>query len=257
MSYMKVALLQAPLAWEDIEKNKTHFIELLNNIESETDLVVLPEMFVSGFTMSPERVYMTMTDNYIAELQSLCKTYLFALTGSIVIKEGDDYYNRLFFITDTGEISTYDKRHLFSLAGEEKVYKAGTDRLIVNYRGWNICPLVCYDLRFPVFSRNYDEAYDLLIYVASWPDQRIYAWDALLKARAIENMSYLVAVNRCGSDENNNIYSGHSQALDMLGGYLLEPLVGEHIAYVKLDKARQDKIRKSFGVLRDADSFTI
>lgn len=254
---MKVAMLQSPLVWEDIEANKEHFLEKLDSIEQDTDLVVLPEMFVSGFTMKPERVFLTMEDEYITELQSLCKKHLYALTGSLVIKEGEDYYNRMFFISDEGEISTYDKRHLFSLAGEEKVYKAGVDRLVVNYRGWNICPLVCYDLRFPVFSRNNDGVYDLLIYVASWPDQRIYAWDSLLKARAIENMSYLVAVNRCGSDENDNIYSGHSQALDMLGGYLVEPLKGEQVAYVNLDKAKQDKIRKSFGVLRDADSFTI
>lgn len=254
---MKVAMLQSPLAWEDIDKNKKYFLDLLSQIEVDTDLVVLPEMFVSGFTMSPERVFMTMSDEYLFQLQSLCKQRSFALTGSIVIKEGEHYYNRLFFIADTGDIKTYDKRHLFSLAGEEKIYTAGEERLIVHYRGWNICPLVCYDLRFPVFSRNYGEAYDLLIYVASWPDQRIYAWNALLKARAIENMSYLVAVNRCGTDENKNVYSGHSQALDMLGGFLVEPLIGEHIAYVTLDKAKQDKIRKSFGVLRDADAFTL
>ncbi|MDM1345630.1 nitrilase family protein [Myroides marinus] len=254
---MKIAMLQSPLAWEDIEQNKKHFLQQLNKIEEGTDLVVLPEMFVSGFTMNPERVYITMQDNFIAELQSSCREHLFALIGSVVIKEGEYYYNRLFFISDKGEISTYDKRHLFSLAGEEKVYKAGKERLIVEYRGWKICPLVCYDLRFPVFSRNNDEAYDLLIYVASWPDQRIYAWDSLLKARAIENMSYLVAVNRCGVDENDNIYTGHSQALDMLGKYLVEPIEGEHITYIMLDKAKQDKIRKSFGVLRDADTFTI
>lgn len=255
---MKVAMLQAPLMWESIEHNKSYFLEKLSKIEEDTDLVVLPEMFVSGFTMNPERVYLTMTDKFITELQSLCKKHLYALIGSMVIKEGENYYNRLFFITDTGEINTYDKRHLFSLAGEEKVYKAGKDRLMIDYRGWKICPLVCYDLRFPVFSRNkVESAYDLLIYVASWPNQRIYAWDSLLKARAIENMSYVVAVNRCGSDENDNIYTGHSQALDMLGKYLVEPLEGETIVYVVLDKTKQDKIRKSFGVLSDADSFAI
>lgn len=255
---MKVAMLQSPLTWESIEHNKLYFLQQLSKIEQDTDLVVLPEMFVSGFTMNPERVYLTMEDKFITELQSLCIEHLYALTGSIVIKEGEYYYNRLFFISDTGEIKTYDKRHLFSLAGEEKVYKAGIDRLMIDYRGWKICPLVCYDLRFPVFSRNrVDNAYDLLIYVASWPDQRIYAWDSLLKARAIENMSYVVAVNRCGSDENDNIYTGHSQAIDMLGKYLVEPLEGEHITYTVLDKTKQDKIRKSFGVLSDADSFTI
>ncbi|MCC9041989.1 nitrilase family protein [Myroides sp. M-43] len=254
---MKVAMLQSPMAWENIEQNKVYFLKQLGSIDDGTDLVILPEMFVSGFTMSPDRVYITMEDRFIAELQKVCEKQAFALIGSIVIKEGGAYYNRLFFISDKGDISTYDKRHLFSLAGEEKVYKAGDKRLIVNYRGWNICPLVCYDLRFPVFSRNYAEAYDLLIYVASWPDQRIYAWDSLLKARAIENMSYLVAVNRCGTDENENVYSGHSQAIDMLGKYLVDPMEGEQIAYVSLDKQKQDKIRKSFGVLRDADAFIL
>lgn len=254
---MKIAMLQLPLAWENIEHNKLYFLEQLKHIESDTDLVVLPEMFISGFTMNPERVSIGMQDKFIAELQSLCKTSNFALIGSIVIEEHNAFYNRLLFIYPSGEIVYYNKRHLFSLAGEEKVYEAGKDRLIVEYNGWKICPLVCYDLRFPVFSRNTGEAYDLLIYVASWPNQRIYAWDTLMKARAIENMSYVVAVNRCGTDENNNMYAGHSQAIDYMGQYLQEPLVGEQIVYTVIDKSIQDKARARFGFLGDADSFTL
>ncbi|WP_158209883.1 nitrilase family protein [Myroides phaeus] len=254
---MKVALIQAPLAWENIEENKQSFIQKLNAITEGTHLVVLPEMFTSGFTMHPERVSIAMSDKFIVELISLCKSRNFALTGSIVIEEDKKYYNRMFFIFPTGEVKTYDKRHLFSLAGEEKVYTAGQERLIVEYKGWKICPLVCYDLRFPAFSRNVGEVYDLLLYVASWPDQRIYAWDSLIKARAIENMSYVVGVNRSGSDENNNVYSGHSQVLDTLGNYLVEPLVGEQVVYIELDKEKQDKLRHRLGFLKDADDFTL
>lgn len=254
---MKVALIQAPLAWENIEENKQSFIKKLNAISEGIDLVVLPEMFTSGFTMHPERVSIGMSDMFISELISLCKSRNFALTGSIVIEEDKKYYNRMFFIFPTGEVKTYDKRHLFSLAGEEKVYTAGQERLIVEYKGWKICPLVCYDLRFPAFSRNVGAVYDLLLYVASWPDQRIYAWDSLIKARAIENMSYVIGVNRSGSDENNNVYSGHSQVLDTLGNYLVEPLVGEQVVYVELDKEKQDKLRHRLGFLKDADDFTL
>lgn len=254
---MKIALIQAPLVWEDVEQNKTYFKSQLQQIEEGTDLVVLPEMFTSGFTMNPERVFMTMQDEFIQELKSCCKALHFALTGSIVVKEEGQFYNRLFFIFPTGEYKTYDKRHLFSLAGEEKVYTPGKERLVVEYQGWKICPLVCYDLRFPAFARNVDEAYDLLLYVASWPDQRIYAWDSLLKARAIENMSYVIGVNRCGEDENNNNYSGHSQLIDYMGQYIVEPFEGERIVYAVLDQAPQDKARNRFAFLKDADEIEL
>ncbi len=254
---MKIALIQAPLIWEDVENNKNYFVEKLHEIEKETDLVILPEMFTSGFTMHPERVFLTMGDSFIAELIQICTIKKIALTGSIVIKENDRFYNRLFFIKPSGEYITYDKRHLFSLAGEEKVYQSGEGRIVVEYKGWNICPLICYDLRFPTFSRNTNSAYDLLIYVASWPDQRIFAWDTLLKARAIENMSHIIGVNRCGKGENNNVYSGHSQVLDYMGQAIILPLKGEQIAYCVLEKETQDKARQKFGFLRDADDFKL
>lgn len=254
---MRIALIQESMVWEDCDQNKKNFLSHLNTIEKGTDLVVLPEMFTSGFTMNPEKVYITMEDDYIDQLKKCCQENDFALSGSIVVKENEKYFNRMFFIQPTGKVSTYDKRHLFSLAGEEKVYSPGNDRLIVNYRGWNICPLVCYDLRFPVFSRNDASEYDLLIYVASWPNKRIYAWDTLLKARAIENMSYVVGVNRSGSDENDNIYSGHSQVVDYMGQYLIEPQVGEKIMYCQVNKALQDKARNGLAFLKDADQFTI
>lgn len=254
---MKVALVQAPLIWEDKKRNIECFDILLKSLDSDVDLVVLPEMFTSGFSMAPENAYSLMDGEEVLWMQFVAKKLSFALTASMVIKEGDVYFNRIFFVFPDGSFKTYDKRHLFSLAGEEKVYMAGKERLIVEYKGWKICPLVCYDLRFPVFSRNTNAAYDLLLYVASWPDQRIYAWDTIIKARAIENMSYVVGVNRCGVDENNNVYSGHSQAIDYLGRYLVEPMLDESVEYVVLDKEKQEIARNRFGFLKDADQFEI
>lgn len=254
---MKIALVQMPLIWEDVSGNTEYFKERLYEIENDTDLVILPEMFTSGFTMHPERVFLTMDSSFITVLMQVCIAKKFALTGSMVIKEANKFYNRLFFIKPSGEFFTYDKRHLFSLAGEEKVYHSGKERKIIEYKGWFICPLVCYDLRFPAFSRNTDAVYDLLIYVANWPDQRIYAWDTLLKARAIENMSYTIGVNRCGTDENNNVYSGHSQVVDYMGQPVISPVKGEQIIYSVLEKETQDEVRQKFGFLRDADSVFI
>lgn len=250
-------MLQAPLKWEDINYNINYFKEKLEVIDNGTDLVVLPEMFTSGFSMNPQRAFTTMDSDIIKLLQQICQTKNFALTGSLIIKEDEKYYNRMLFIYPDGKIKYYDKRHLFSLAGEQNVYTKGKDRIIVEYKGWKICPLVCYDLRFPAYSRNLSESYDLLVYVASWPDQRIYAWDNLLKARAIENMSYLIGVNRCGTDQNDNVYSGHSQAIDYLGKSIIEPLSGQCTEYLTLDKDLQDKARKRFGFLRDADYFNL
>lgn len=255
---MKIAMLQIPLVWENKEENIKTIETWLDGLEDMVDLVVLPEMFTSGFTMRPEHAFSLMEGQEVAWLKKMAVKHAVAITGSLVIREHDHYYNRLLFVYPDGCIHAYDKRHLFSLAGEEKVYAAGVNRLIVSYRGWNICPLVCYDLRFPAYARNLNEVYDLLLYVASWPDQRIYAWDTLLKARAVENMAYVVGVNRTGEDENNNVYSGHSQAIDCLGRYVQEPLKGgPQISYVVLDKEKQDKARAHFGFLKDADSFVV
>lgn len=254
---MKVTLVQTSLVWESTQENIKNICAKIQALPEDTDLVVLPEMFTSGFTMNPERAYATMDGPVVRALTVLAQQKRVAITGSLIVQDKKRFYNRLLFIFPDGSYQTYDKRHLFSLAGEEKAYAPGRERLIVSYKGWKICPLICYDLRFPAFARNGEEAYDLLLYVASWPDQRIYAWDALLKARAIENMTYVVAVNRCGTDENNNCYSGHSQAIDPLGQYVTEPLDGEHILTIELNKANQDSIRKKFGFLNDADAIRI
>jgi omega-amidase len=253
---MKIALIQSSLFWENPIANRNHFEEKINCIAENIDLIILPEMFTTGFTMKPEIVAETMQGETVLWLQSLAKAKNSAITGSLVIKENDNFYNRLLFVFPTGEIQFYNKRHLFTLAGEEKVYTAGAEKLIIEYKGWRICPLICYDLRFPVFARNVEE-YDLLIYVANWPETRIQAWDALLKARAIENMSYTVGVNRIGKDNNKFEYNGHSQVVDCIGNYILEPVEANAVFIVELNKAEQILVRKKFNFLNDKDSFVL
>jgi omega-amidase len=213
-------------------------------------------MFTTGFTMNPSTIAETMQGETVLWMQSLAKAKNAAITGSVVIEENANYYNRMLFVFPSGEIQHYDKRHLFTLAGEDKVYTRGIQKLIVDYLGWKICPFVCYDLRFPVFSRN-TEDYDLLIYVASWPKTRINAWDTLIKARAIENMSYAIGVNRVGEDDNGYEYTGHSQLVDYLGDYLIEPKQNEGILLATLDKSKMIEVRKKLDFLSDKDIFDI
>lgn len=253
---MKVALVQPDISWENIPKNLAYLEKKIDLVEPETDLVVLPEMFSTGFTMNPEEVAETTNGQAITWMLRIAEKYRTALTGSVIIKEGGNYYNRLFFIRPDGIYQSYDKRHLFTLAGEQHKYTKGKEKLIVEYKGWKICLLICYDLRFPAFSRNL-ENYDLLIYVASWPEKRIKAWDILLRARAIENMAYTIGVNRTGIDPSNLHYNGHSQAIDSLGEYVLEPQQKEEVFTIILDKEKQSEIRNRFGFLNDKDSFIL
>ncbi|MET0759903.1 MAG: amidohydrolase [Flavobacterium sp.] len=253
---MKIALIQASLIWENPQANRAYFSEKINAIQEKLDLIVLPEMFTTGFTMNPISVAETMQGETISWLKTLTKSKNIAITGSLIIKENNQFYNRLVFIFPSGELQYYDKRHLFTLAGEDKTYTKGTDKLIVDYLGWKICPLICYDLRFPVFARNMED-YDLLIYVANWPEPRINAWDALLKARAIENMSYVIGLNRIGEDQNKHNYPGHSQALDCLGNYLIAPNEQEDVFITFLDKQKMLETREKFGFLNDRDLFSI
>ena len=253
---MKVAIIQSPLSWENPILNRNYFEEKINEITQEVDLIVLPEMFTSGFTMNPSAVAETMQGETIQWLQSLAKAKKCAITGSLIIKEGENFFNRLVFVFPNGELQFYDKRHLFTLAGEDKVYTSGKEKLIVDYLGWKICPLVCYDLRFPVFARNI-ENYDLLLYVANWPKPRINAWDILIKARSVENMCYTIGVNRVGLDSNNLEYIGHSQVVDYLGNSILEPQESEAVFIVELNKDIMLETRKKLGFLNDLDSFEI
>jgi len=253
---MKIALIQSSLIWENPKSNRNYFEEKINGISESIDLIILPEMFSTGFTMNPEKVFETMDGETIFWLQSLAKSKETAITGSLVIKENNNFYNRLIFIFPSGEIQFYDKKHLFTLAGEEKVYTAGKQKLIIEYKDFKICPLICYDLRFPVFSRNVED-YDVLLYVANWPKQRINAWDTLLKARAIENMSYAIGVNRIGTDNNNLEYNGHSQVIDYSGNYVIEPQENGGIYITTLHKNNLLEFREKFGFLNDRDTFTV
>lgn len=253
---MKIALVQSDLYWEDALKNRNNFESKIKQIDSEVNLIVLPEMFSTGFTMNALAMAEAMNGETILWMKIIAKQKNCAVTGSLIINENDRYYNRMFFVFPSGEIQYYDKRHLFTLAGEDKTYTSGTEKVIVDYLGWKICLQVCYDLRFPVFARNV-ENYDLLIYVANWPKVRTNAWDILLKARAVENLSYVVGVNRVGLDAHNYEHTGHSQVVDFLGNYILEPQETEGVFIAELDKNVMLETRKKLDFLSDKDVFEV
>ncbi|WP_158730263.1 MULTISPECIES: nitrilase family protein [unclassified Flavobacterium] len=253
---MKIAFIQAPLSWENPLENRVYFESIINEIQLDAQIIVLPEMFTSGFTMNPERVAEGMQGETLTWLKQLASSRNCAFMGSLVITEDDHFFNRFVFVAPTGKVEYYDKKHLFTLSGENIAYVAGKEKCIIDYLGWKICPLICYDLRFPVFSRN-TEDYDLLVYVASWPKTRVNAWDILLQARAVENMCYVVGVNRLGADGNGYEYVGHSQAVDFLGHYLQEPTQIEGSFVVTLNKEKLVETRQKLGFLNDRDAFEI
>ena len=253
---MKIALIQTALVWENALQNRINFEKIISTISQEIDIIVLPEMFTSGFTMQPQNVAETMAGETILWLQDLAKLKNCAITGSLVITENNNYYNRMVFVFPDGTINFYDKKHLFTLAGEHIIYKSGDKKVVIEFRGFKICTLICYDLRFPVFARNI-ENYDLLLYVANWPSVRIAAWDALLIARAIENMSYTIGVNRIGTDNNNHVYTGHSQVVDYMGNYVLEPQLNNGVYIVDINNKEQIAARQKFGFLNDKDNFKL
>lgn len=255
--YLQVCLIQSHLFWENPTANREQFSKKIAVVSEQVDLVVLPEMFSTGFSMQAKKLAESMTGETVNWLVNQAKTHQIALSGSLIIQEGNQFFNRLFFVFPDGTFQTYDKRHTFTLAGEDRVYNAGDEKLLVDYKGWKICPLICYDLRFPVFSRN-TEDYDLLLYVANWPKLRIDAWDTLLKARAIENMSYCIGVNRIGLDGNGYEYSGHSAAYDVLGNKIsTQNEEKEWMDIVSLKKEHIITNRKKLGFLRDRDRFSL
>lgn len=253
---MTVSLVQAPLAWENPILNQLYFQKVIREYTEKTDLFILPEMFTSGFTMAPGLVAENMEGETLRWLKALAKEKDAAITGSLVIFENKNFYNRMVFVHPNGGVVYYDKRHLFTLAGEDKKYTPGEEKKIVLYKGWKICLQVCYDLRFPVFSRNVED-YDLLLYVANWPQVRINAWDILLRARAVENLCYVIGVNRIGTDGKNIEYVGHTQAVDELGHYLLEPQTEEGIFTVTLDYQKMRDTRYQLDFLNDKDTFQL
>ncbi|SNY94731.1 amidohydrolase [Flagellimonas pacifica] len=252
---LKLALVQSHLIWEDPEANRALFEEKIQTITEDVDLIILPEMFSTGFTMNPENIEAEEDRKTVEWMRKVAEQCNAALIGSIVFSEGKTYRNRLFFVDPNGNPKTYDKRHTFTLAGEDKVYEAGTSKLLLEYKGFKICPLICYDLRFPVWARNV-ENYDVLIYVANWPKPRIAAWDTLLKARAIENMAYCVGVNRIGVDGLGYEYSGHSAVYDTLGNQIAYSEKKE-VLYTTLEKNDIDITRNKLKFLEDRDDFNL
>ena len=253
---MKIAILQSDLFWEDAVANRMAFNRQIEVVDVDTELIVLPEMFTTGFSMEPKSISETMDGDTVRWMQNIAFDRKCAIAGSVIIEAREQYFNRLLFVYPNKTVDFYDKRHLFSLAGEHEQFSAGQLKSVVSFGGFRICLQICYDLRFPVFARNTGD-YDVLLYVANWPVPRIAAWDALLRARAIENMSHVVGVNRVGFDANNNQYCGHSQVVDFFGNYLIEPHQEAGIFYATLNKNDQNSARQKFGFLNDADAFRL
>lgn len=250
---LNIALIQSHLNWENPVANRIFFSEKLTQITSATDLIILPEMFTTGFTMQPQNIDEDEGLKTLRWMQDLAKEKNIALAGSLVFQENDNFFNRLFFVFPNGTYSTYDKKHTFTLAGEHEVYQSGIEKLTVEFKGFKICPLICYDLRFPVWARN-TEDYDVLLYVANWPKPRVNAWDALLKARAIENMSYCIGVNRIGIDGLGHEYVGHSAVYNVLGEQVAYS-EKEEVVYASLSKGHIEKTRNKLKFLNDRDAF--
>lgn len=257
MNPLSVTIIQSHLYWENPVANRLNFSEKIKSISEKTDLIILPEMFTTGFSMNASSLFEEPNGETLNWMISEAKKHNTAITGSIIVKEEKRFFNRLYFVFPNGDFKHYDKRHTFTLAGEHLTYTAGNRQLILEYKGWKICPLICYDLRFPVWARNTMD-YDLLLYVANWPLKRITAWDTLLKARAIENMAYCIGVNRVGSDGNNYEYIGHSAVYDVLGKQLsTKDFEGEFVETVILKKEELKDLRQKLQFLEDRDVFTL
>lgn len=254
---LNIAIFQLDLVWENPSANRAKIDQFLLSAGEIADIVFLPEMFTTGFSMKVSELAETMEGETIQWMTRCCLEYQLALCGSLIIQENGQYYNRLVFVEPSGDIHFYDKRHLFTMGNEVDHFQKGIERLIVQYKGWRICPLICYDLRFPVWSRNRNE-YDLLVYIANWPQSRNDVWNTLLKSRAIENQSYVAGVNRVGVDGMGIAYSGNSQIIGAKGNSMSESYEGtEMIVTAKISLAELIKFRTSFPVLNDADSFNM
>lgn len=254
---LKIAFIQSELVWESPKQNRQNFEEKIEAITVSVDLILLPEMFTTGFTMNASEHAEAMDGKSVRWMQKMAALKNTAIAGSIIIKDNDKFFNRLLFVHPDGNIDAYDKRHTFTLAGEDKIYTAGTSKLIIDYKGWKICPLICYDLRFPVWARNIED-YDVLIYLANWPKPRILAWDTLLMARAIENMCYCIGVNRVGHDKVDNEYCGHSTTYDILGNNITPIRHNkEHTEIVTLERNHINFYRNKLKFLNDRDSFNL
>ena len=260
MSQLKVALIQSDLHWQSADANLAQFEEKIWQIEGKPDLIVLPEMFTTGFTMEPQGLGEPVNGKSYKWMKQQAAQTKSVVLGSVIINEGGNFYNRLLVAFPDGKVLHYDKKHLFTLAGEDKEFSSGGIRLVFEWKGWKIMPLICYDLRFPVWSRSRSESityeYDMLIYCANWPKPRVQAWDKLLAARAIENQSFALGVNRVGVDGYGKEYSGHSAAYDFFGNQMAFS-EKEEILEVALSKEELEKYRERFPFQKDADHFSM
>ncbi|SMO44843.1 amidohydrolase [Solitalea koreensis] len=255
---LKITLVQSDLHWENIEANLAMFSDKLASISEPTDLVILPEMFSTGFTMNAVAFAENMSGKTLTWMANQAKRLNAVLTGSLIITENGKFYNRLVWMRPDGSYETYDKRHLFGLGKEDKTYTAGHKKLMVELKGWKICPMICYDLRFPVWIRNRNtNPYDLFILVANWPERRSGHWKALLPARAVENQCFVVGVNRVGNDGNDIPHTGDSMLLAPDGTLLYSKTHVEDIFTIELSKENLEFIRRGFPFLKDQDDFTV
>ena len=274
MSTLSITTIQSGLTWENKEANLEMFDNKIRSLSGKKEIVILPEMFSTGFSMNPASLAETMDGPTVQWMRRISAEQKIILTGSVIIEENGAYYNRLIWMLPNGNYGYYDKRHLFAYAGEDKYYTPGNKRLIASVKGWKVNLQICYDLRFPVWARQSDSSfdqvplppeqrknkgveYDLLVYVANWPEKRIQAWKTLLQARAIENQVYVVGVNRVGNDGNNIYHSGDSMVIDPLGEILYNKSHEEDIHSIQLDKAKLDDLRTKLPFLNDADDFLI
>ncbi len=262
MSSVTFTLIQTSLHWEDREANLQMLEQKINDLQQPTQVVVLPEMFSTGFSMKPEVLAETMEGTTVQWMKKVAAAKKVILTGSTIIEEGGNYYNRLIWMLPNGQYGFYDKRHRFAFAGEDQHYTAGSQRFVASVNGFKVALQVCYDLRFPVWARQQlgpeqEPEYDILINVANWPQRRSHAWKTLLQARAIENQSYVIGVNRVGNDGNDIYHSGDSMVVDPLGEVLYHKADAEDVFTITLQKDHLQQVREKFPFWRDADRFEI
>jgi omega-amidase len=263
-SNLSITLIQSNLHWENVDANLQMFSQKITGVQTPTDIIILPEMFSTGFSMNAPKLAEGMDGKAVNWMRQTAAAKNCIVTGSLIItapvscsESKMAYYNRLVWMQPDGEYLYYDKRHLFSLSKEEMVFEPGNERLIAEWKGWKICPLICYDLRFPVWSRNTDNGYDLLLYVANWPERRVYAWKHLLVARAIENQCYVAGINRIGNDGLDFHYSGDSMVLDAMGNVLYHKNDGEDVFTIELNYEALQKTKDTLPFLKDADKFSL